>query len=91
MLYEVVKLDIKMLSIYICCFIGIIIIGKFFIVPIKLIIKLLLNSMIGIILLYIINLIGAAWGLHIGINVITSIFVGLLGIPGVILLAIIAI
>lgn len=80
-----------MLSIYIVCFIGIIIIGKLFIVPIKLIIKLLLNSVIGIILLYIINLIGAAWGLHIGINVITSIFVGLLGIPGVILLAIIAI
>lgn len=83
-------MDIKMILIYVCCFIGIIIVGKIFIVPIKLIIKLLVNSIIGIILLYIINLIGTAWGLHIGINAITAVFVGLLGIPGAILLAIIA-
>lgn len=77
-----------MLLIYVGCLIGIIIIGKIFIVPLKMIIKLLINSIIGVILLYIINLIGGIWGLHIGINFITAIFVGLLGVPGAILLVI---
>ena len=67
---------------------GIIIIGKIFIVPIKMIVKLLINSVIGVALLYIINLIGGIWGLHIGINFVTAIFVGLLGVPGAILLVI---
>ena len=63
--------------------------GKILIVPIKLIIKLLINSIIGIGLLYIINLLGGLWGLHIGINAVTAVFVGILGIPGAVLLAII--
>ena len=74
--------------IYISCIIGIIIIGKIFIVPIKWIVRLIINSLLGALLLYIINLVGGAWSLHIGINVITSVVVGLLGIPGAILLTV---
>lgn len=81
-------MDTNMLLIYIACIIGIFIVGKIFIVPIKLIIKLITNSILGAILLYIINLIGGIWGLHIGINVITALIVGILGIPGAILLTI---
>ena len=84
-----IKLDIKMLLIYLGCLIGIIVIGKIFIVPIKFIIKLLINSIIGGILLYLINLVGAIWGFHIGINIITAVIVGLLGIPGAILLVVV--
>lgn len=80
-----------MILIYIGCLIGIIIIGKIFIVPIKFIVKLLINSIIGVILLYVINLVGAMWGLHIGINFITAIFVGILGIPGAVLLMVLKI
>lgn len=80
-----------MILIYIGCLIGIIIIGKIFIVPIKFIVKLLINSVIGVILLYVINLVGAMWGLHIGINFITAIFVGILGIPGAVLLMVLKI
>jgi len=78
-----------MLLIYLGCLIGIIVVGKIFIVPIKFIIKLLINSIIGGILLYAINLVGAMWGFHIGINLITAVTVGLLGIPGAILLVVI--
>ena len=81
-------MDVKMLLIYVACIIGIIIIGKIFIVPIKIICKLIINSILGVILLYIINLVGSMWGLHIGINVITALIVGILGIPGAILLTI---
>lgn len=84
-------MDVKMLIIYVACIIGIIIIGKIFIVPIKIICKLIINSILGVILLYIINLVGSMWGLHIGINVITALIVGILGIPGAILLTILKI
>ena len=84
-------MEVKMLLIYIACIIGIIIIGKIFIVPIKIILKLILNSILGVILLYVINIIGTIWGLHIGINLITALIVGILGIPGAILLLILTI
>ena len=84
-------MDIKILLIYVACIIGIMIIGKIFIIPIKIIIKLIMNSILEAILLYLINLIGVMWGLHIGINLITVIIVGVLGIPGAILLAILSI
>lgn len=84
-------MDTNMLLIYIACIIGIFIFGKIFIVPIKIIMKLIINSVLGIILLYLINLIGGIWGLHIGINVVTTLVVGILGIPGAILLTILTI
>ena len=84
-------MEVKMLLIYVACIIGIIIVGKVFIVPIKIIRKLIINSILGVVLLYIINLVGALWQFHIGINVITALVVGILGIPGAILLAILKI
>ncbi len=63
--------------------------GRLFIVPIKKILKLILNSILGGILIFIINFIGSIWNFHIGLNIITAVFVGLLGIPGSIVLILI--
>ena len=60
--------------------------GRLFIIPLKLIFKLILNSILGGVLIFLINLIGAMWDFHIGLNVVTAIFVGILGIPGSIVL-----
>ena len=60
-------------------------------VGMKWIFKLILNSVLGGFLIYIINLIGGAWGLHIGLNIYTSILVGVLGVPGAIFLIILKI
>ena len=84
-------MDVKMLLIYVTCIIGIFIIGKIFIIPIKVIIKLIINSLLGAVLLYVINIIGTMCGLHIGINVVTALVVGILGIPGAVLLAVLSI
>lgn len=62
--------------------------GKIFIIPLKSILKLVLNSILGGLLLAGINSIGAIFGFHVGLNVITAIFVGVLGIPGAVLLVI---
>lgn len=70
------------------CVFAIFVIGKIFLFPIKLLLKLVLNTVIGGAIIYIINLIGANFGFHIGLNIITSLVVGILGIPGAILLII---
>lgn len=46
------------------------------------------NSILGGILIFVINLIGGIFAFHIGLNILTAILVGLLGIPGAILLVI---
>lgn len=74
--------------VFITCICLIFILGKAFIVPIKWILKLVFNSILGGVLIWIINLIGGTWGFHIGLNVYTSIWVGILGIPGAVFLVI---
>ena len=74
---------------YLACICFIFIIGKIFIVPIKKVLKLLLNSIFGGIIIYIVNIIGSNFNFHIGLNIINSIIIGLLGLPGVVCLIII--
>lgn len=56
--------------------------------PLKKILKLAINSVLGGVLIYVINIVGATFGFHIGLNIGTSIFVGILGIPGAVFLII---
>lgn len=50
--------------------------------------KILINGVIGIVLLYIANFIGGYLGFAIGINAVTALIAGFLGVPGVIFLII---
>lgn len=81
-------MDFNNVITYIACIFFLFIFGKIFIIPIKTIMKLAINSILGGITIFIINLIGAFFNFHIGLNFITSIFVGLLGVPGVVILII---
>ena len=56
--------------------------------PIKKIIKILINIGIGAVLLFIVNYIGGNFGFNIPINWVSALVVGILGIPGVVILAI---
>lgn len=62
---------------------------RIFIVPLKAMLKLLINSLIGAAIILFINFIGSFFSFHIGLNFFTIIFVSILGIPGAILLTII--
>jgi inhibitor of the pro-sigma K processing machinery len=64
------------------------ILGVLLIIPLKVIPKLIINGILGGILLFIFNLIGGLFGLNIIINPLNAVIVGMLGIPGVILLLI---
>lgn len=45
--------------------------------------KILLNGLFGVVLLYIVNGIGARFNFSIGINLVTALIAGILGVPGV--------
>jgi inhibitor of the pro-sigma K processing machinery len=74
---------------YLACICFLFIFGKVFVFPIKKILKLIVNSVLGGITIFLINIVGASFGFHIGLNFFTSILVGLLGLPGVVCLVII--
>jgi len=52
--------------------------------PLKWLFSLLLNSIVGCCVIYIVNILCKPAGFFIGINPVTAIFMGILGIPGVI-------
>lgn len=57
--------------------------------PIKWILKLLLNALLGLIILVVVNFFGAFIGLKITVGWLSAIVAGVLGLPGVVLLLLI--
>ena len=81
-----INLELNNVIIILGCIICMLIVGVVFKVSMFKILKLIFNSLLGVCLIYFINLVGVSINLHIGLNVVTTIFVGILGIPGAILL-----
>lgn len=84
-------MDFNSILTFLACIVFLFIFGKIFIIPLKNILKLVLNSILGGFLIFLINVIGTNFNFHIGLNLINSIFVGLLGLPGAGLLIILQI
>ena len=61
---------------------------KLIALPLKIIIKLMINAFVGGAILFLINLVGSRFGLVLDINWITALIVGFLGVPGVIIVLI---
>ena len=60
---------------YLACICFIFVFGRIFILPLKKILKLVLNSILGGISIFVINLIGSTFGFHIGLNFFTIILI----------------
>ena len=84
-------MDTKFLLIFVACIAIIFIFGKTFLWPVKKIAKLIGNSVLGALLIFVINLVGTSFDFHIGFNIFNAVVVGILGIPGAILLVILKI
>ncbi len=54
--------------------------------PVKLLWKLVINSLVGLILLILVNYISNPFGFELDVNIFTVLIAGFLGIPGLILL-----
>jgi inhibitor of the pro-sigma K processing machinery len=68
-----------------------VILGKIFTVPSKVILRLIYNALIGGIVLVVINLVGGLFHYHIALNIVSALITGTLGVPGIILLIILKI
>jgi inhibitor of the pro-sigma K processing machinery len=69
---------------YILGIIFLYIIGRLFFKPMKIIIKLSFNTILGVAILLLINFIGRSlFGFHIAINIFSILVTGILGLPGV--------
>ena len=66
----------------------ILILGKIFLWPLKLVLKLVLNSIAGGLIILLFITVCAGLGLWIPLNFINAILVGVLGLPGAVLLLI---
>ena len=66
----------------------IIVVLGIFLKPVKTFVKFLANSLASIGIVALINYFGAFFGIHIGINPISAIALGLLGIPAIVLILI---
>lgn len=73
---------------FILALVGLYIVVKFFSWPFKVLVKLIVNGILGVVLLIIVNFLGAYFGFNIGINAVTALIAGFFGIPGVIFLII---
>ena len=81
-------MNINLLT-YLACICFLFLFGRIFIVPIKKVMKLVINSILGGCTIWLINLVGAGINFHIGLNFFTSILIGLLGLPGAICMIIV--
>lgn len=84
-------MDFNVILTFLACIILLFIFGKIFVWPLKSILKLTFNSVLGGVLIYIINIVGMNFNFHIGLNLLTAVLVGILGIPGAALLVILKI
>lgn len=61
---------------------------KLLALPMKIIIKLVINGLVGGLVIFVVNLIGANFGFMIDLTWITALIVGFLGVPGVVIVTI---
>ncbi len=62
------------------------VVTKIFFKPLRFFVKLAANSVLGAVLLWLLNLLRPVIGIYIGINPVTALVTGLFGIPGICLL-----
>ena len=82
------NLPIAGILVYAAALVGLYLLGRFLAMPLKWLLRLVGNVLLGGVAIFIINAIGSGLGFCIGINPLTMAVVGILGIPGAALLII---
>ncbi len=64
------------------------VLARLLFLPMRLLASLVYNALVGGVVLFGLNIVGGFFGLHLALNPLTALLVGLLGVPGVVLLLI---
>ena len=76
---EKVSLGLVLLFLVVACV-------RIFSAPLKVALRVLINSVLGFGALWLLNLTGGVTGIALGLNIFNSLTVGILGVPGLFLL-----
>ena len=76
---EKVSLGLVLLFLVVACI-------RLFSAPLKVTLRVLINSVLGFGALWLLNLTGGVTGIALGLNIFNSLTVGILGVPGLFLL-----
>ncbi len=79
-------MDLSVIVIIAAIVLGVIVVLRLLAKPIRFIFKLLINTALGFVLLWLINFFGGGIGIALELSLLNAVIVGLLGIPGVLLL-----
>lgn len=79
-------MDFSVIIVIAAIVLGVIIVLRLLAKPIRFIFKLLINTALGFVLLWLINFFGGGLGIALELSLLNALVVGLLGIPGVLLL-----
>ena len=79
-------MDFSVIVVIAAIVLGVIVVLRLLAKPIRFIFKLLINTVLGFLLLWLINFFGGGLGIALELSLLNALVVGLLGIPGVLLL-----
>lgn len=81
-------IDFGVIVAYAVGIILLLILGRLLLTPLKVVLKLVVNALLGAAAILLVNWIGGLFGFHIAFNIYTAFIVGTLGVPGFALLVI---
>ncbi|MCR3921026.1 MAG: pro-sigmaK processing inhibitor BofA family protein [Firmicutes bacterium] len=61
-------------------------VGRMLVTPARIVARVLLTGVVGIVVLFVFNLVAGIFSLNIGINAVTALVVGYMGLPGLVML-----
>jgi inhibitor of the pro-sigma K processing machinery len=76
-------LPLPIIGAYLIGILLILLFGRLLLIPLEIVFKLVYNGLIGGLILWLINLVGAQLGFVLPITIWTALLVGFLGLPGV--------
>lgn len=79
------SLSQKITAVILACFFLIALI-RVFSTPLRVALKLLVNTLLGFLALWAVNLTASFTGIALGLNVLNALIIGILGLPGFVLL-----
>ncbi|MBQ3482538.1 MAG: pro-sigmaK processing inhibitor BofA family protein [Oscillospiraceae bacterium] len=79
-------MDFSVIIVIAAIVLAVVVVLKLLAKPIRFIFKLLINTVLGFVLLWLINFFGAGLGITLELTLLNALVVGFLGIPGVLLL-----
>ena len=79
-------MDFSVIIVIAAIVLGVIIVLRLLAKPIRFIFKLLINTVLGFVLLWLVNFFGGGLGIALELSLLNALVVGVLGIPGVLLL-----